>query len=442
MKGRKKRIQIALAVLMIVSAVSLVFVGCGGGGGPAGNETIKIKVGRTYPLLPGYWGAPSANDSAYKWEEAVETVTEGRLDIEFYPSETLFKENLAFDAVDAGVADIGWTIPAYQPEWIPLELVFYLPIDMDSLEMNYQVHWQAYDKYLLPEYESRDMICVTANGREKYIVFSPYKRIDTVEDFKGVTIMTSGKSMEQLVSKLGALSITLPWNDCYEALEKGTLDCSALDITLPILFGWHEVGKPGYIIKVGGIGNAMPVWIAREDLLTRLRPEDAYALIKLTDYWFGVAQSKGNDALNYLFWYEVPRLGMEIIDWPESEKEKLRGMKREVYDWWIGWMEDEYGVGEQAEALLNDVLQWMEDYEPGNPVAFSPDSYPKEQQELLIKAGYWIDEEARQEVIGPDGHWGMDYVYKDDWEPWYEKWWDEQNMEHPWYSAWKARHGK
>ena len=40
------------------------------------------------------------------------------------------------------------------------------------------------------------------------------------------------------------------------------------------------------------------------------------------------------------------------------------------------------------------------------------------------------------------GHWGMDFVYKDDWEPWYEKWWDEQNMEHPWYENWKAQHGK
>ncbi|MGB2799336.1 MAG: hypothetical protein WBC82_05795, partial [Dehalococcoidia bacterium] len=66
MKGRRKGIQIALAVLMIVSAAAvLALTGCGGGdGGPTGNETIKIKAGRTYPLLPGYWGAPAANDSA------------------------------------------------------------------------------------------------------------------------------------------------------------------------------------------------------------------------------------------------------------------------------------------------------------------------------------------------------------------------------------------
>jgi len=84
----------------------------------------------------------------------------------------------------------------------------------------------------------------------------------------------------------------------------------------------------------------------------------------------------------------------------------------------------------------------MEDFELGNPIAMSDEAYPVELQDELIKAGYVIDEEAWQEVIGPDGHWGMDYVYKDDWEPWYEKWWDEQNMEHPWYSAWKAEHGK
>jgi len=68
----KRVIQTALAILMIISAMSLVFVGCGGGGGPTGNETIKIKVGRTYPLMPGYWGAPAANDSAFKWEDSLD----------------------------------------------------------------------------------------------------------------------------------------------------------------------------------------------------------------------------------------------------------------------------------------------------------------------------------------------------------------------------------
>jgi len=134
---------------------------------------------------------------------------------------------------------------------------------------------------------------------------------------------------------------------------------------------------------------------------------------------------------------------MEFIDWPESEKERLRELKREVYDWWVGWMEDQYGCGDEAEELLNVVLQEMEDFEPGNKVPMNPAGFPDEAvREELRSAGFIVDQEAWDEVVGPDGHWGMDFVYEDDFEPWYEKWWDEQNMEHPWYSAWKARHGK
>ena len=447
MKGRRKGIQIALAVLMIVSAAAvLAFTGCGGGdGGPTGDETIKIKYSQPHPAIPGYWGSPASEASMYYWEEAVEAVTEGRIDIEIYVSETLNKQELAYDAVMAGVADIAWSIASYSPEWTPLELVLYLPLDMDSLEMNMQIHRHLYEEYFLPEYEARGLINIGVMGREKYIVFSPYKPIYTLEEFEGVTIMTSGRSMEELISRLRGLSITLAWQDCYEALEKGTLDCSALDITLPIVFGWWETGDPGYIIDCGGLGNAVVIFNARADLVDKLRPEDYYALMKLTDIWLVIRGSILNDAGNILYWDEVPKLGMEFIDWPESEKERLRELKREVYDWWIDWMEDEYGLGEQAAEVLEAVLEEMENFKPGNHLTpINPVGYPDQWMiDRVGEFGWVVDEEFWQEWVGPDGHWGMDYVYDlDGFEPWYEKWWDEQNMEHPWYENWKQQQGK
>jgi hypothetical protein len=104
-------------------------------------------------------------------------------------------------------------------------------------------------------------------------------------------------------------------------------------------------------------------------------------------------------------------------------------------------MEDEYGLGAQAEALLEAVLEEMENFEPGNRAAGNPASYPDESLlQTLSDAGWGVDEASWQEVVGPDGHWGMDFVYEEDFEPWYEEWWDEQNMEHPWYENWKQQH--
>ena len=436
----RRGIQIALAVLMIVSAAGLVFVGCGGGGGPAGNETIVLKYSQPHPALPGYFGSPASESSIYYWEKAVEIVTEGRIDIEIYTSELLNKQDLAFDALMAHIADITWCVDCYSPEWVPLELVWYLPLDMESCEMNYVVHTKLYEDYIYPDYEQMGLINVTTLGREQSIVFSPYKPINTLEDFKGVTILTSGKSMEKLHAKLGALSIALQWQDCYEALAKGALDCATLDITLPIVFRWHETGDPGYIINCGGLGNAQPHYNANTDLLDRLRPEDVYALLKLTDYWLGVRSSQWSDAGNILYWDEVPKVGMVLIDWPESEKERLRELKREVYDWWVDWMENEYGRGEQAAALLEAVLEEMENFKPGNKTPGNPNSYPEQwMRDRLAEFGWEISEEAWQELTGSNGHWGMDFYYGVDWEPWYEKWWQEQNIEHPWYENWKKQ---
>ncbi len=432
--------------MIILVAAGLVSAGCGGGGGPAGNKTLVIKYSQPHPNVPGYFGSPISEATGNYWEEAIETVTEGRIDIEIYTSETLNKQELAYDALSSGIADIAWCIASYSPEWVPLELVFYLPIDMGSLEMNYEVHSKLYEEYLLPDYQNRGLINITTLGREAYIVYSPYKPVHKIEDFQGMTIMTSGKSMEQLISRLGALSITLAWNDCYEALEKGTLDCSALDITLPISFRWYEVGDPGYIIDVGGIGNAQPHYNAREDLMSRMRPEDAYAVLKLTDVWYGARGSMWGDAGNILYWDEVANVGMEFIDWPESEKQKLRDMKEDIYwNWFLQWMEDEYQRGDEAEALLTAVLEEMDNFvpcpvdqrPPGNPA-----SYPhQEDRDNLADFGWYFDE--WDEWCGPDGHWGMDWQYPGDYTPWYETWWEEQGLgEHPWYANWKAQHGE
>jgi TRAP-type C4-dicarboxylate transport system substrate-binding protein len=439
----RRGIQIALALVMVVSAGSLLLVGCGGGGGPAGNETIVLRYSQPHPSIPGYFGTPASESNMYYWEDAVETVTEGRIDIEIYTSETLNKQELCFDALESGIADIAWSIEAYAPEWLPLELVWYLPVDIDSGEKNYVLHSKLYEEYFLPEHEARGFINLTTGGRMQFIVFSTYKPIHTLEDFEGLSVISAGPTLEELMSKLGCLSIALQWQDCYEALEKGTLNLAVLDITLPIAFRWFEVGDPGYVIDCGGMGNSQPHYCARADLLDRMRPEDAYALLKLTDYWLGIRSSQWSDASNILYWDEVPKVGMEFIDWPESEKERMRELKREVYDWFPDWMEAQYGVGEQAAVVLEAVLEEIENYKPGNRTPGNPNSYPEQWMvDRLAEFGWEVTEEAWQEITGPDGHWGMDFDYGVDWEPWYEKWWDEQNMEHPWYENWKAQHGK
>ncbi|MGB2799859.1 MAG: hypothetical protein WBC82_08460, partial [Dehalococcoidia bacterium] len=418
---RRQGIQIVIAVVLVVTAASLAFAGCSGVG-PSGNETTKIKVAIPLPEIPGYFGGPMSEGGSRYYEKAIETVTEGRIDIEMYYSEILCKQELAYDAVSEGIADIAWAVPTYCPEWIPLETVFFLGLDMNSCEQTYWVHNHVFEEHLQPYYEQRGLILPTLLGREKLIVFSAFKRIDSMEDFVGVTTMSGGKEMEQLISRLGALSVAVQFQDTYEALQKGSLDAAMLDITVPLLLRWYEAGDPGYIIDCGGIGMAMSTYIANEDLLTKLRPEDAYALLKLGDYWTGVAGSQGSDRSNLLYWDEVPKVGMELITWPESEKEKLRELKREVYQWWIDWMESDFGLGEEAEALLEAVLEEMENYEPGNKAPANPASFgdkeyegqAEEWRQKLRDAGWTVDEESWQEVVGPDGHWGMDFVYEDD----------------------------
>jgi len=436
--------------MVVLVAAGLTSAGCGGGDGSGtgngGDQTHKVKFSIPHPITPTYLGCPASDSSYYIWEEAVETVTEGRIDIEVYASETLNKQELAYDAVASGITDIAWVITSYSPEWVPEDLVFYLPLDMNGGEKNYQVKMLLHDEYAADAYAARDLLHVTSLGVGAYTIFSPRNPLNTVEDFEGRTIMTSGKSMEVLISQLGALSITLAWQDCYEALEKGTIDLTALQVSLIVGFRWYETGDPGYVIDVGGVGNAKPDYLVKSDFLTKYRPEDVYAMLKLTDIWLGAGGSQRTDADNMLYLQLAHDLGLEVSVWPESEKQKLRDMKNDVYfDWYPQWLEGEFGVP-QAETVeyLNAVLQGMEDFEPGNLIPLNPIAYPEQWMvDMLTENDYIVDQARWDEWTGPDGHWGMDYVYMDGWEPWYETWWDDQGLgEHPWYANWKAQHGQ
>ena len=75
------------------------------------------------------------------------------------------------------------------------------------------------------------------------------KRVETLEDLKGLKLRTSG-SWAEIAGRLGASTVILPGAEVYPALERGVVDAiewSSASVNLPS--GFHKIAK--YIIMPG-----------------------------------------------------------------------------------------------------------------------------------------------------------------------------------------------
>ena len=75
------------------------------------------------------------------------------------------------------------------------------------------------------------------------------KRIQTLEDFKGVKLRTAG-AWAEIAGGLGASTVILPGAEVYPALERGVIDAtewSSPSVNVPS--GFHKIAK--YVIMPG-----------------------------------------------------------------------------------------------------------------------------------------------------------------------------------------------
>lgn len=414
---------IALALLLIASVASLAVVGCGGPGEEPDGEgkVYTLKYAQPAAIRESYFGLPAEENAVNLWKKAVETVTDGQIQIDLYPGESLHKGVAAFESCSTGVSDIAFAIATYSPEWLPMEDVWYLPAMNDLAEQNGVIYKELYDDHFKDDYHDRGLINVACAGGAPYVVWSVSEPIRTIEDFEGLTMRASGKAQEVVISPLGVLPVDVAWTDAYEALQKGIIDTSSLSLSVLIDQRWYETGDPGYVIDVGGIGLYHVIYLGNKGVFDQIPDDLLEKFFKVSDYWLNYYGGQRLGASDLLLLEELDDLGIEYIEWSQEQKQEFREEYRDpVYDWWIDRMEDRHGRGDDAAELLDAYREKLENFEYGARAPMHPIYLDEPYYSILTEAGYLVSQEAWDHVTGPDGTWGMDYDYYEGFEGDYE----------------------
>jgi TRAP-type C4-dicarboxylate transport system substrate-binding protein len=158
--------------------------------------------------------------------EEIEKHTRGRVKVEVYWGESLLKAKEILAGVKDGIVDMGYINPNYYPKEMLVHSAFAL-IPQGPATFKYQ-SWYFFKCFEdIPAFQ-RELSALNQTTIHVNTVLScavvSTKPFTKFEDFKGKKIRASSRWFLGQLKGARAIPVSVPWGDCYMALQTGTID--------------------------------------------------------------------------------------------------------------------------------------------------------------------------------------------------------------------------
>lgn len=231
----KKLLSTLLAVVMLVSLLA----GCGAASAPAPAATQapandapaaeapanfdNVKPDVTLSMSHQMAASHSINITSEEFARLVKEKSEGKIQVDVYPSATLGTETENLQALGNGTLDVAIIAAEFYANYIDEAGILCLPFMYDSHDDAYaKLHSEAGDTI-------KDMILAKTNVRvlDWYVlgfrqIFTTDREINTVDDMAGLIIrIPDSNTYKTTFSQLGAAPTPVAWGETYTALDTG-----------------------------------------------------------------------------------------------------------------------------------------------------------------------------------------------------------------------------
>ncbi len=181
---------------------------------PAGAEDFKLTYSNFFP--------PTHVQSrlAEAWCKEVESRTDGRVKVEYYPGQTLTKAAQVYDGVVTGMSDIGFSVLAYTRGRFPVMSAVDLPLGYQSGRAATKVINAVYEKFQPKELMDTEVMYLHAHGPG--LVHTKDKAVRKLEEIKGMKLRGHGTSA-LVLEALGAVPVPSPMPETYQNIQKGVV---------------------------------------------------------------------------------------------------------------------------------------------------------------------------------------------------------------------------
>jgi len=298
----------------------------------------------TFRYATGFPEAVYMNEPAKWFAKEVEERSGGKIKVRMFFGGTLGKSNEILDLVSKGAVDMGSIVQGYFTSALPFAAM------TNSLPMTFFDGEAAMRAAMKMDRENADQIAEYERNNIKPLVnrFLPNyklictKPVKTVADLEGLKIRTFGNFMPKMFAALKATPVNVLPVEMYEALKRGSMDCSYLTYPFFVVFKLYEVAPYVIDIDMGGI-NAY--WLAINKRKFDSLPQNVQDLLA----------EVGREATEWgvKHTYEVEEKSLaELLDEGATlvkfeEQQKLEDTVPGMIDEWIAEMAK---IGKEAEA--------------------------------------------------------------------------------------------
>ncbi len=182
---------------------------------PVHAKTIKLTYSNFFP--------PTHIQSklAQSWCDEVKKRTNGAVEIEYYPAQSLTKAKQVYDGVVSGLSDMGLCLFGYTRGRFPLMEAVDLPLGYKTGMVATIVANSFYEKFKPKELDDVQVMYLHAHGPG--LLYTKEKPVNIMDDLKGVKIRSHGTTAK-VVKALGGVAVTMPMPELYQSLQKGVVD--------------------------------------------------------------------------------------------------------------------------------------------------------------------------------------------------------------------------
>jgi TRAP-type C4-dicarboxylate transport system substrate-binding protein len=289
------------------------------------------------------------------WCEQVDKRSKGELKVKMYWVGQLVGPKELLGAVSSGVLDVAGCAPNYTPGQIPLWNIFTLPFicaprpDYGLMIYN---RMARESRPLIDEMKEQNL--VYGGGHDmfpKNIVGK--KPVRTISDFKGLRLRCN-PDVGSLLRKFGGVPTMLPVSEVYSALDTGVID--ALSFAPEALPQWkiHEICKN--LTLDLDLASMVVIYFINRDKWNQL-PDNLKKVVQsvIEDYpaflWSLASRMQEESSKT------MKQAGVEFIDFPKTEKEKLLVKAPDIWEQWA----KRHGKYDAAKAVLGDFQRIRDD---------------------------------------------------------------------------------
>ena len=304
------------------------------------------------------WGHYLSNSPFVQVEkefvEAVEKRTDGRVEFNVVYSGGLGKGDELLQLAGRGAIDMAAIVPGYYADQLLYAKTLQIPFIFDSPAEAIEISNYSYENIpaFAEELQGLGVRRFFHQPLGSYYFTGKTDDCKTPAGLEGKKVRTFGADIPKMMTAVGAVPVTVAPGDLYEALDRGTLDYSFVNLGNVEAYRLHEVGKfsCGPALSMAGHMVVMGerTWQRLPEDIQQIFIEEAAAAQKRYVEWVDAAEAAAAE--------RIKEEGATIIEYTPEMIAEWKAKTPDLLQNWVDDM-DSRGHGEEAAEVA---AKWRE----------------------------------------------------------------------------------